>query len=431
LEEINYLYSLETFGIKLGLKNIKKLCQKLDNPQKNFQTIHIAGSNGKGSTAHFIASILEEAGFNVGLYTSPHLIKFNERIKINGKEITNNELKKEINHIRNIIQKYKLKTTFFEFTTTLAFDYFSKKKIDFAVIETGLGGRFDATNIINSKMNVITSISKEHTKILGNTLEKIAFEKAGIIHGGTAIVSVKEKETFNVINKKCEETKTKIFKTNNIIKAKQIKEKKYSQEFKTKGAFNSTFQIQMLGKYQIKNALTALAVITKLREQGTKIPLKAIKKGLKKTKIKARLEYISKKPNIIVDSSHNEEGIKETTKYIKKIKNKKILLIAFSKDKKIKGIAKNIAKEFQEIVISKSDFKPMPTKKIEKEFLKYNTNLICFENAKEAIEYSLNKVQKKDLMLITGSIYFTGKILEIIKFNKIIYGHKKILQAIR
>ena len=205
-ESLNKLYALHTFGVKLGLENIQKFLEVIGNPQSKLQTIHVAGSNGKGSTASFIASILIEKGYKVGLYTSPHFVIFNERIVVNGKYIPDDFIANFIDRYQKYIDEYEL--TFFEVTTAMAFEYFVFSDVDYAVIETGLGGRLDATNVLNPIACVITSISLEHTDILGNKLEQIAFEKGEIIKSGSkTFIGLLPEEAIKVIEKKCKSCK--------------------------------------------------------------------------------------------------------------------------------------------------------------------------------------------------------------------------------
>jgi len=210
------LFSLHTFGIKLGLENIVGFLNHLGNPQKELKTIHIAGSNGKGSTASFISSILQEYGYKVGLYTSPHFVKFNERVVINGKQINDDYIANFISHNENYIDEHQL--TFFEVTTAMAFQYFMDKKSDYCVIETGLGGRLDATNVLNPLSVVITSISLEHTNVLGDTIEEITNEKAAIIKSGSKVFTgLLIKEASDIIVSKCKETNCELFQLKNFI----------------------------------------------------------------------------------------------------------------------------------------------------------------------------------------------------------------------
>ncbi len=403
MKELKYLEKLDIFKIKLGLKNIKKFAKILNNPQNNYKIIHVAGTNGKGSTSAFIAKILIEHGYKVGLYTSPHLVKFNERIKINEKDISNKELKKEINKLKKIVEKNKIKTTFFEFTTMLAFNYFSKQKIDYAVIEVGLGGRFDATNIVKPNISVITNISKDHTKILGNSLKKIAFEKAGIIKNSPIITAEKNKKIISIFRKICKEKNTKLIQIDEYCKNSKKENKIINNLFYKK------IKLGLNGDHQFRNALTATVSIFSLNE---KILEKSIISGLKKAKFNGRIQTISNKPIIIIDGAHNQEGIKTIYNFAKKQKNKKILLIGLSEDKPIKMI-KNLCKEFDEVVISKSNFKPMKIDKIFSNVKGWNLKCIAFENIKDAKKYCLSKLKHDDFMLVTGSLYFIGNYLKL------------------
>jgi len=275
-ESLEKLFSLHQFGIKLGLDNIKNLLAHIGNPESKLQAIHIAGSNGKGSRASFITSILMEAGYKVGLYTSPHFVRFNERIRINGIEIPNEYVVKFMNKNNSYIERES--PTFFELTTALAFQYFANEKVDYAIIETGLGGRLDATNVLQSIASVITSISYEHTNILGNSLEGIAKEKAAIIKSGQKVfLGILPEIAKEVVITKATEQSAEYFEL-----------EKYSIIVNDKGEIqhkNSEITISnlpLLGEYQIKNASLAVLTIIKLFPE---IETNALLNGLKNTTI--------------------------------------------------------------------------------------------------------------------------------------------------
>ena len=365
---LDYLYGLTRFGIKLGLDEIIKLVGALENPQNKFKSIHIAGTNGKGSTACFIATNLQSAGYKVGLYTSPHLIRFNERIKINNKEISDSELVRLTKKLKVIVEKEKIQTTFFEFTTALAFEYFAEQKVDFAIIETGLGGRLDATNILRPEISVITNISIDHTKHLGKTKLKIASEKAGIIKEKSIVVTAEtDKRVIKKFKEICNEKKSEFYVLDHELKAKINRSDFESQLFTVSGLINTAFEIKQLGECQIKNALLSLLVADLLN-----IPLGAMKEGLRKSFWKGRLEIIQKDPLVIVDGAHNVEGMKSLVQFIKPIKCKKVLLLGTAEDKEISKMLKLIVPLVEKVVLTQGNFKPASLKLLEKEVKKYN-----------------------------------------------------------
>jgi len=414
-------------NIKLGLDNISKLCSAMKNPQKKYFVVHVAGTNGKGSTCAMLSSILSEAGYKVGLYTSPHLVKFNERIKINGKNISDKELRQEISVVKRFVVNKKIPTTFFEFTTALAFNYFARKKIDIAIIEVGLGGRFDATNIVSPGLSIITSIDFDHTQILGNSLKKIAFEKAGIIKNCPVIVNETKKSALDIIKKKCSDSGAPLIQVKDFIKLTSSTESIDIQKFFVKSCYNGQFAITLNGAYQIDNALTALVATHFLNDFGFKISNNSIRVGLKKTNWPARLQFVSKKPFIVVDGSHNFSGMKKSVLFFKKLKNRKVLLIGFSKDKHLEKILEQIVPLFKEIVITQSNFKPMSTEKIFGVVKKFKKKVSVFENSEIAFEYALNKLDsEKDSLVITGSLYLAGNILSVINKKN---PSKKIIVA--
>ena len=279
------IYSLKQFHVKLGLDNITHLLNHLDNPQNKFKSIHVAGSNGKGSTCSFLASIQQELGYKVGLYTSPHFVKFNERIRINGTEIDDDEIIYFLEKNKDYIDKYL--PTFFEITTALAFDYFNKNNVDYAIIETGLGGRLDATNTIMPVASLITSISYEHSHILGDTLEKIAYEKAGILKKNIptflgVLTEVASKTIINIAKKNM----SKCFQLSKILV-----ELENGIDLKLKNKVFSFSKTALKGKHQLRNASLAIYVIDQLFEvNGYKIYQKGLDNVVHNSGIQGRYE---------------------------------------------------------------------------------------------------------------------------------------------
>ena len=287
---------------KKDIGNIIEACNFLDNPHKKFKSIHIAGTNGKGSTAHLISSIMQEAGYKTGLYTSPHLIDFRERIKIDGKKIKKENVIEFVKKNRDEFEKINM--SFFEYTVAMAFDEFNKQKVDIAIIETGLGGRLDSTNIITPELSIITNIGFDHMNLLGNTLEKIAFEKAGIIKKNIpTIIGRKQKEIEHIFIKVAKEKKSHI-----------IFAKKYENSLNPK-----------LAEYQKENigtAVTAIkALVWKINDQIIKLGIENV---ILNTGIRGRWETIGEKPKIICDTGHNIDGIKNILLELEKINFEKL-----------------------------------------------------------------------------------------------------------
>lgn len=430
---LDYLYNLQRFGIKLGLEEITKLVQALDNPQNQFKSIHVAGTNGKGSTAAFIASILQQAGYKVGLYTSPHLIRFNERIRINGKEITDKELVKYTKKIQEKVEQHKIPATFFEFTTALAYLYFAQNKVDFAVIETGMGGRLDATNVIIPEISVITNISIDHTEHLGKTKLQIAAEKAAIIkEKGLVVTAENDTEIVDLFRDISEKKNARLFvlddevnykpEKSNLIDNLYLKE----QPFTVSGKLNGKFTIKLLGKHQLKNASLALLVIYLLKEKGylNNVNSDTLKLGLEKTTWSGRLEIISQKPLTIVDGAHNVEGMKCLREFIvqlpsfaqlskqKTLPKKKILILGIAKDKEIEKMIHLIVPLADEVILSQGNYKPADLDVLEKEVKKYNKNIKKFTEVEEAIKEAIISAKEDDIILITGSLYLVGDVLK-------------------
>ncbi len=393
----------------------------IGNPHNNYKSIHIAGTNGKGSVAHLTASILQTKGLKVGLYTSPHLKDFRERIRINGKKIRKK-------YVCSFIEKYSndfkiIKPSFFEITFAMAAKYFSDEKIDIAVMETGMGGRLDSTNIINPILSVITNISYDHTKFLGNTLKKIAAEKAGIIKPNTDVVIGETQNMLkSVFIQKAKKENSAIYFADESFKAKNVnytiqKNQKLTMDiYKNNKIYLNKLDCALLGLYEQKNIITVLGMIERLNSIGYKISKNHIRKGIKdvvkQTKLTGRWQIISKKPLTICDTGHNEDGIKEVVKQIKITPHKKLhFVFGMVNDKDIDTILSLLPRDavyyFCKANIPRGLNQKILANKANKSGLKGK----AYSSVKEALSMAQKKANVNDLVFIGGSNFIVAEII--------------------
>ena len=381
------------FKYKLDLSSIKSVCNNLNNPQKNFKSIHVAGTNGKGSTSHMLASVLQESGYKVGLYTSPHLKDFRERIRINGKKIKKNFVVAFVEDQLNFFNHNNI--SFFEMTVALAFEYFSKSKVDIAIIETGLGGRLDATNIIIPELSIITNIGKDHSEFLGNNVIDIANEKAGIIKKEIPVVlSEYQKEVFSVFQKMAIKLNSKIY----------VADQEYLEEYKT----------DLNGGYQKKNIKGVLKLLSLLN--NFKISKNDLKTGLlnvmKNTGLKGRLEFINYNPKVVVDVGHNIEAFKEIIKYLETVVYQDLkLILGFVKGKDFKNILDILPRNATYYFCKPNTIRGLPTDEIFKYSKKIGLKAEKFPSVKSAYSSCLNESSKDDLIFVGGSNFVVSEIL--------------------
>ncbi|MGG2468357.1 bifunctional folylpolyglutamate synthase/dihydrofolate synthase [Paraclostridium bifermentans] len=424
-EALQFIHESHKFGMRLGLDNIKKLLELLGDPQNNLKIIHVAGTNGKGSTCSFISSILKESGYKVGLYTSPFLETFTERIRVNGENISEEEVGKIVSLIKEKIEimvseGYSYPTEF-EIVTAMAFYYYNQEKVDFVALEVGLGGRYDATNVIDKPVvSAITSISLDHTGILGDTLGKIAFEKGGIIKEDCpTIVYPQQEEASEVIKNICAEKKSKYIECDfkNIeIKSSNINSQIYNCNINGKELRD--LEIKLIGDHQIKNSIVALNVIEYLNDiKITNISEENIRKGLLETKWPGRIEKISENPMFIIDGAHNEEGAKSLANSIDKyFENKnKILVIGMLEDKDIESVLDLLIPKFNKVITTTPDNpRAIDANKLKEKIERYNIEVTCEPNIKEAVDYALKISNKDDVIISAGSLYMIGNVRTII-----------------
>ncbi|MDD5363515.1 MAG: bifunctional folylpolyglutamate synthase/dihydrofolate synthase [Ignavibacteria bacterium] len=418
---IKYLFSLERVGIKYDLNNIRKLVALSDNPHKNFKSIHIAGTNGKGSVASMISSVLTESGFKTGLYTSPHVKDFRERIRINGKMIPKDYVISFTEKLYKEIEK--IIPSFFEVTTAMAFKYFSDNDVEYAVIECGLGGRLDSTNILRPLVSVITSIAIDHTEFLGDTIEKITYEKAGIIKKGIPCVTgTLPENSQKQIYKICESRKSKFIRSDKNARIKTI-EFYPSPVFDVKSKlFNlKGVSLPLTGNFQMRNLKTVFSVFDVLKEYSLPdLNEIYIRKGLngilKNTGFDYRFKELRKNPLVIADVSHNTEGIKNIGGTLKNFKYRKLFVVfGMMSDKEFKKCINELEKLKGFMILTKPDYKRSADPSELLEAVKNKNNAVIRRNVKDAYAYAVSKSGKNDLILVTGSFFLLSDFLKIFK----------------
>ncbi|MCJ7518921.1 MAG: bifunctional folylpolyglutamate synthase/dihydrofolate synthase, partial [Anaerolineaceae bacterium] len=366
-QALDYIYSFVDYSLtrnlryspeKFNLSRMEDFLGLIGNPHQDYKVIHVAGTKGKGSTCAMITSILTKNGLKVGFYSSPHMIDFTERIRIGDVQISNQQIVNYINMMDTAIRKVPELTTF-EIITGLAFKYFADSHVDFAVVEVGMGGRFDATNVVHPEVTAITSISFDHTKVLGKTLKKIAFEKAGIIKNGIPVIVTKQKTSaLEIIKKIAKERNSRLVYVPNTYQAKSIMYSLYGQEFTIlkNGKKIMEASIPLLGDHQLDNALTAYGCIEELKDQGIAINEAAIRSGFREIKWPGRFEIINKNPLIIIDSAHNVDSVKKLRDTVLKyLEGKQIILIfGVSEDKDAAKMLKILQPLVKTMIITKS-----------------------------------------------------------------------------
>ncbi len=367
---LDWLYNLKWFGIRPGLKRIEEAMNKLGNPQKKLKIIHVAGTNGKGSVCAMLNSILQKAGYRVGMYTSPHLIDFRERFRINDKKIS----KYDVFRIVNKIKETGVELTFFEFTTAIAFQYFYDKGVDHAIIEVGMGGRFDATNIVKPVASIITTISLDHVEWLGDSVDKIAFEKAGVVKEGVPLFTTVDNDA---INNACIEKSAPVF----LVRHEE--------------------STNMNGAFQKKNAGLAAAVAKYLE-----MPRSAIEEGLFSVEWPARLEFIDE--NTLLDCAHNSDGIEKMAGFVKTLDYERLIIIfGVMKNKDYRSMIENLP-QYDTIVLTK----PKIARALDPIKLKSVCHgSVIIEDVSKAYEHAKKVATHRDLILICGSCYLAGELL--------------------
>ncbi|MFI5187536.1 MAG: bifunctional folylpolyglutamate synthase/dihydrofolate synthase [Chitinophagales bacterium] len=423
-QTIDYLFSrlpmfsrIGVAAFKKDLTNIKKLSEFLDDPHKKFKSIHVAGTNGKGSVSHILAAILQTAGYKTGLYTSPHLKDFRERIRIDGEMVNKEFVIGFTERLRSIIEE--MEPSFFEITVAMAFELFAEQKVDIAVIETGLGGRFDSTNIIIPELSVITNIGWDHMNILGDSLEKIAFEKAGIIKKNIPVVIGEAiAETENVFIQIASERNSDLFNASEKRQAINWYWEKHelvvevAQEHRTD---HELYRLDLPGIYQTKNLLTILEICSQLQKKGWSIEEEHIKTGLQHAKkitgLHGRWEVIHQHPLVVLDVAHNEDGIRMLMEQVEVTEHEHLhIILGIVKDKEPERIL-SLFPKFAEYYFTQANIpRALSTEILKETALGFDLNGEIYPDVNAAIKAALSKASKEDLILVCGSVFLVGEV---------------------
>lgn len=441
-EAIAYIKNTAKFGSKLGLERTEKILELLGNPHKKLKCIHIAGTNGKGSITAMVTTILVESGYKVGSYISPFIEEFEERIQINNKNISKADLSDIITEVSKAVEKVVelgySNPTEFEIITCAGFLYFYNNNVDFAVVEVGLGGRLDSTNVITPILSIIASISLDHTLILGDTIEKIAYEKAGIVKPGIPVVMFpQQKQSEEVIDKICRERKCKIIKVRrdsavylgkknlqHILISSEEKETYISNSLITQKIEIHTLSVKyiinlsLLGKHQLLNCSVAIHAIEELRRHGVEVSKDNIIIGLGKVEWPARLEVMNRKPLVVIDGAHNIDGIKNLTQSLDMYFNydKIILILGILADKQVEDMIKTIVPKVSRVItVTPHSVRAELSQELKIQVEKYTTECEAIEDYAQAYKKALSYCSDKDLLLVCGSLYMVGDMRRIIR----------------
>jgi dihydrofolate synthase/folylpolyglutamate synthase len=418
-DAVDWLFQVRRFGLERTLDPIHRLTEMLGDPQSSFKAIQITGTNGKGSTSVMIASILRAAGYKVGLYTSPHLEKFTERIVVDGEEIKEKDVVRLTKLIRPLVENLnsepeRLRPLFFDIVTAMAFKYFEEKHVDFAVLEVGMGGRLDATNIVQPLVSVITNISLEHTQVLGDTVLKIAYEKAGIIKSDSVLVTATQDDSvYAFFEMTCKRLNTEIHRVGDDIKFQRLDEDLDGQSFSVDGLRGSyTLHTPLLGGYQLYNAATAVAAVESLSRYKIDVSGSAIAEGFAEVEWPGRLEVMQRSPLVVLDSAKDTEATRALAEAVEELPHRKLItVVSISSDKNIPKMIANLARVTDYFVVTSHSVmgRAADREALGREIEKHGRPWESVEKVKDAVKQAIEKAGKRDMILVAGSVFVVGE----------------------
>ncbi len=422
-EALAYINDKDKYGSRLGLESISRLMDLLGNPQRGLKYLHVAGTNGKGSVSSYLANSLKTAGYKTGLYTSPFLERFNERIQINGVDIPDEDLAQITDKVRDaadkMVEEGMLHPTTFEIVTAIGFVYFQQEKCDYVVLEVGLGGRFDSTNVIGTPLaSIITTLDYDHTEILGNTLAEIAYQKGGIIKkDGITISYPQAEEAIDVLKDLTNKMDGEFYLDPvDTIEIKSETEFGSSFDFKFEGEVLKDIKISMLGEYQVYNASLAVTTLLVLRSKGlVEISNEDLYKGLADTKWKGRLEVLKRNPTFLIDGAHNTQGITHLARALKLFKYKRLILgVGILKDKDYTHMVDLLGPLADVVVVTEVNMpRKLDAENLADEFRRHVSEIYVEKDIKKAIEKTIELAKEDDLIVFGGSLYLIGEVRTI------------------
>lgn len=426
-EAMVFLKNLTKFGYNFGLDRITRLLELLDNPHQNLKVIHVGGTNGKGSTCTMVSSMLQLAGYRVGMFISPHLHSYTERMRIDGKDIPRETIARLLTRMRPLLEKMVQEgyehPTEFEVNTALALQYFFEEKVDFAILEVGLGGAIDSTNVVNPLVAVITNVGMDHMEYLGNTLEEITRIKGGIIKPGSLVVTASSLPwVLQVLEDISRQQKARLIKVGEEIRPTLLTSSLQGITFDVQGPgwHYNKLAVPLIGEHQVQNGATAVTVIECLKEQGYSIPEEAVRQGLGQVVWPARLEVLAENPIVLVDIAHNVDGAVTLRQSLEKIFHYRrlILVVGMLADKERKKFMDILAPLANILIITKPN---SPRAEGWEELATMAGNHVArievYENSQEAVRRGLELAQKEDLLCITGSLYLVADAREMLLKN--------------
>lgn len=418
-EMIRWLYSLENLGIKLGLENMSRLLEKLGNPHRSFKSIHVAGTNGKGSTSAFIASILASEGYRTALYTSPHLVELEERIKVDGRQISSDELLETAAEVRKAAEELftgdRRQITFFEILTAIAFLFFSREKVEYAVVEVGLGGRLDATNVVQPVVSVITHVALEHTELLGNSLGSIAFEKGGIIKPGIPVITAESnQEALGKLVSLASERGSDISMLKDIVSVKPVANRWGELRVDISGMTDySDVRSGLWGTYQLENIGLAVAVAERLQQLGVYLGDISIRKGIENVSWRGRLQIAAKEKEFVFDSAHNPDAMSALTASIRDASSEDFLcVIGILSDKNMEEMMPHIRRLSTDVIcVSPRTKRARPAEQVMENARRNGLTGITAGTVGGGMEAALRETSGRKV-IVTGSMRTVGEAME-------------------
>jgi len=428
------------------LRRVEELLAQLGNPHLKARSVHIAGTNGKGSTAAMVASVLSSSGYRTGLYTSPHLSTIRERFQINGNSITEGDFTAIVVRLKPEVEKVNKRATYgelttFELLTALAFTYFSMNQVDFQVLEVGMGGKFDATNVIRPEVCVITSISLDHTEVLGDSLTKIAAEKAGIIKpAGVVVLAPQPDEVVPVIQETCRQQHAELFMVGRDVTWRSLgfngkqqllevkgRRSKYGERSKYGRRSIYKVSLPLLGHYQLENAATAVAALEVLAEKGFCIPGTSLVSGLSQVSWPGRFQVLSHNPLLVVDGAHNPDAARKLKLSLAEYFNfeRAILIMGASGDKNVAGVVSELVPLFDKVIITQSHHpRAMEVAQLKAVFRGYGVEAQMAETVPEALSLAMSVAKVQDLVCVSGSLFVVAEAMEWVNIGRITHQVK-------